>query len=60
MQIMSEATEAILSSMGRDYFIPLYWSIKESDHILSELREGVSSSAAHPESVFWKERVFYG
>ena len=38
MQITIEATEAILSSMGRDCYIRLYLSIKESDYILSDIR----------------------
>ena len=51
MQTMADATQAIIYSIRQNCSV-LYFSIKESDYILSELRWRVSSRNIYPQCGF--------
>ena len=60
MQTAIEATQAIISSIRRDYSVRLHLSIKESDYTLSELRWKVSGGAVCPQWRFCKRGMVSG
>ena len=49
MQTTIEATQAMISSIRHDCPVRLYFLIKESDYVLSEVRLGISGGAVCPQ-----------